>query len=111
MRAAEVYQAPTIPPNPTGFRVGLEDTQGTIAWADVDDVGGLSRPFDRHALDIAKSETDLVKTMLSTYRFPGHCFVDPNRKFRVSKVAAIHLGLNRGDQRPIAFDDLEIVKV
>jgi len=29
----------------------------------------------------------------------------------VSKVAAIHLGLNRGDQRPIAFDDLEIVKV
>jgi len=111
VRAAEVYQAPTIPPNPTGFRVGLEDTQGTIAWADVDDVGGLSRPFDRHALDIAKSETDLVKTMLSTYRFPGHCFVDPNRKFRVSKVAAIHLGLNRGDQRPIAFDDLEIVKV
>jgi hypothetical protein len=49
--------------------------------------------------------------MLSTYRFPGHCFVDPNRKFQLGKVRAIHLGLNRGDKRPIAFDDLEIVKV
>jgi hypothetical protein len=109
VRSAEVYQAPTIPPNPTGFRIGLEDAQGVIAWLDVDDVGGLSRPFDRHALDVAKMEADLVKTMLSTYRFPGHCFVDPNGKFQLSKVRAIHLGLNRGDQRPIAFDDLEIV--
>jgi dienelactone hydrolase len=117
VRAAEVYQAPTIPPNATGFRLGLEDTQGTIAWLDVDDVGGLSRPFDRLALDAFKhsvdprNRADIVKTMLSTYRFPSHCFVDPKGNFQVDKVQAIHLGLNRGDKRPIAFDDLEIVKV
>jgi hypothetical protein len=111
VRAAEVYQAPKIPPNATGFRVGLEDTRGTIAWLDVDDVGGLSRPFERHALDVAKNEADLVKTMLSTYRFPGHCFVDLSGKFQLGQVQAIHLGLNRRDRRPIAFDDLEIVTV
>ena len=117
VRAAEIYQAPTIPSNATGFRVGLEDSQGTIAWLDVNDVGGLSRPFDRHALDAFKhsvnpgNRADIVKTMLSTYRFPGHCFVDPNGKFQLGKIQAVHLGLNRGDQRPIAFDDLEIVKV
>lgn len=111
VRAAEVYQSPTIPPTATGFRIGFEDTQGTIAWLDVDDVGGLSRPFDRHALDVAEQNGDLVKTMLSTYRFPGHCFVDANQKFQLSKVQAIHLGLNRADKRPIAFDDLEIVKI
>jgi hypothetical protein len=109
VRAAEVYQAPTIPANATGFRVGLEDAQGTIAWIDVDDVGGLSRPFDRHALDTAERNTDLVKTMLSTYRFPGHCFAAANSEFQLTKVRAIRLGLNRGDRRPIAFDDLEIV--
>jgi hypothetical protein len=111
VRAAEVYQAPTIPPNPTGFRIGLEDTQGTIAWLDVDDVGGLARPFNRHALDVAKHKPDLIKTMLSSYRFPGHCFVDPNGKFQLGKVQAIHLGLNRHDKRPIAFDDLQIVSI
>jgi len=111
VRAAQVYQATTIPPIPTGFRIGFEDTNGIIAWLDVDDVGGLSRPFDRHALDAAKHRPDLVKTMLSTYRFPGHCFVDAKRKFQLSKVQAIHIGLNRNDGRPIAFDDLEIVKI
>jgi hypothetical protein len=110
VRAAEVYQTPTIPPNATGFRVGLEDTQGTITWVDVDDVGGLSRPFNRHALDAAKHLADLVKTMLSTYRFPGECFVDPGGKFQIHQVRAIRIGLNRGDKRPIAFDDLEIVQ-
>jgi dienelactone hydrolase len=110
VRAAEVYQAPTIPPTPTGFRIGLEDTQGIVVWLDVDDVGGLSRPFNRHALDTAEGNGDLTKTMLSTYRFPGHCFVDPNGKFQVGKVQAIRLGLNRNDKRPIAFDDVEIVK-
>ena len=52
-----------------------------------------------------------MKTMLSTYRFPGHCFTEPSGKFQLGKVIAIRLGLNRGDQRPIAFDDLEIVNV
>jgi hypothetical protein len=110
VRAAEVYQAPNIPAKPTGFRVGLEDAQGTIAWLDVDAVGGLARPFDRHSLDTFEGNPDLTKTMLSTYRFPGHCFMDTEKKLQLAQIRAIHLGLNRGDGRPIAFDDLEIVK-
>jgi hypothetical protein len=49
--------------------------------------------------------------MLSTFRFPGHCFAASNGKLRVSSIRAIHLGLNRGDGRPLAFDDVEIVKI
>lgn len=103
IRVAEIFQAPNIPPNATGFRIGIEDQQGTIAWVDVDDVGGLSRPFDRRAFD-AKT-----KTMLSTFRFPGHCFAASEHRLRISAIRAVLLGLNRGDGRPIAFDDLEIV--
>jgi hypothetical protein len=104
VRAAEVYQAPTIPPNPTGFRVGVEDTKRTLAWIDVDDVGGLPRPFDRSSFDL------LTKTMLSTFRFRTSCFAATDKQLNVSEIIAIHLGLNRGDGRPIAFDDIEIVK-
>ncbi len=107
VRAAEVFQttlASPYPPDPTGFRVGVEDDTGTIAWIDVDDVGGLPRPFDRRAFDIK------TKTMLSTFRFPGHCFAAAVGQVHISEIRAIHLGLNRGDRRPIAFDDLEIVE-
>jgi hypothetical protein len=103
VRAAEVFQDPNFPPNPTGFRVGVEDAGGTIAWVDVNDVGGLSRPFDRRAFD------GKTKTMLSTFRFPGHCFQAANQQLRIAAIHAIYLGLNRGDGRPIAFDDVEIV--
>jgi hypothetical protein len=110
VRAAEVYQAPNMPPNPTGFRVGVEDEGGTIAWVDVDDVGGLSRPFGRGAYDLVRwYATDKTKTMLSTFRFPGQCFAAAAQGLRLSAIRAIHLGLNRGDGRPIAFDDVEIV--
>ena len=101
VRAAEVYQAPNIPPAPTGFRVGAEDGNGVVAWVDVIDVGGLPRPFDRRAFD------PKTKTMLSTFRFPGHCFA-AGTKLNAAHVVAVHLGLNRGDGRPIAFDDVEI---
>ena len=67
VRAAEVFQS-SIPAQPTGFRVGAEDTVGTVAWVDVDDVGGLPRPFDRSARDWK------TKTMLATFRFPGQLF-------------------------------------
>jgi hypothetical protein len=109
VRAAEVYQAPTIPANPTGFQVGVEDANGTIAWVDVDDVGGLSRPFGRRAFDLAGSGVDKTKTMLSTFRFPGECFAAGSKRLKIKEIHAIHLGLNRGDGRPIAFDDIEIV--
>lgn len=109
VRAAEVYQEPTIPPNPTGFRVGVEDINGTIAWVDVDDVGGLSRPFERRTFDLGRGGPDKTKTMLSTFRFPGACFGVGDKNLRISAIQAVHLGLNRGDGRPIAFDDIEIV--
>jgi hypothetical protein len=103
VRAAEVFQAPNIPATATGFRIGLEDKGGNIAWVDVDDVGGLPRPFDRRAFDTK------TKTMLSTFRFPGRCFAASSKTLQIQSIRAIHLGLNRGDERPIAFDDLEIV--
>lgn len=103
IRAAEIFQGPNIPPNATGFRIGIEDQQATIAWVDVDDVGGLSRPFDRRAFD------PKTKTMLSTYRFRGHCFAASEKRLRISAIGAVFLGLNGGDGTPIAFDDLEIV--
>ncbi|HEY6910859.1 MAG TPA: hypothetical protein VI356_15880 [Myxococcales bacterium] len=111
VRAAEIYQEPTIPAAATGFRVGIEDNQGAIAWLEVEDVGGLPRPFDRRAFDLARwYAVDKTKTMLTTFRFPGHCFAAPNKEFQLGKIKAIHLGLDRGDGRPIAFDDLEIVR-
>jgi len=105
VRAAEVVQGTPLPPQATGFRVGVEDGAGMIAWVDVDGVGGLPRPFDRSALDT------LTKTMLTTFRFPGSCFAAAAGQLRLSEIRAIHLGLNRNDRRPIAFDDLEIVTV
>lgn len=111
VRAAEVYQQPNIPAIATGFRVGVEDGQGTIAWVDVDDVGGLSRTFDRKAYDLTRPYGDKTKTMLSTYRFPGQCFAAARGRLALDDIRAIHLGLNRGDGRPIAFDDVEIVAV
>ncbi len=104
VRAAEVFQAPNIPATSTGFRIGVEDKHGTISWVDVNEVGGLSRPFDRTAFD------NKTKTMLSTFRFPGRCFAASQPRIKLRSIKALHVGLNRGDGRPIAFDDLEIAK-
>jgi hypothetical protein len=105
VRAAEVFQGPAMPADATGFRVGVEDGGGIIAWMDVNDVGGLPRPFDRTAHD------SMTKTMLSTFRFPGHRFAAADSRLNIANIAAIRLELDRGDGRPIAFDDLEIVRV
>ena len=75
-----------------------------IHWR-VQPVGGLPRPFDRRNFDTK------TKTMLSTFRFPGRCFAASSNTLQIQSIRAIHLGLNRGDERPIAFDDLEIVHV
>jgi hypothetical protein len=108
VRAAEVY-TDMVPPNPSGFSVGLEDGKGTVSWVDVNDVGGLPRPFDRKAFDLAAYyQTDKTKTMLSTLRFPGRCFMAANKQLNVTAVIAVRLRLDRHDKRAIAFDDLEI---
>jgi dienelactone hydrolase len=103
VRAAEVFDGLSIPPQPTSFRVGAEDGAGITSWVSVNDVGGMPRPFDRRAFD------NKTKTMLSTFRFPGHCFAAAEPKLRIADIRAIHLNLDDGPNRPIAFDDLEIV--
>jgi hypothetical protein len=50
------------------------------------------------------------RTMLTTFRVPGSWFAAVTDRLRISDIHLIHLGLNRGDARPIVFDDLEIVK-
>lgn len=103
IRSAEVYNGSSIPPTPTGFQLGLQDSHGTITWVDSDDVGGLPRPFDRRNFDSS------TKTMLTTFPFKASCFPIAKSRFRLKGVQAILLRLNRQDQRAIAFDDLQIV--
>jgi hypothetical protein len=98
IRCAEVTDGSTVAPNLTGFSLGLEDVGGSRAWVDCDDVGGLPRPYPRNP--------GMIKTMLSTLRFRGACFTD--RKFRLTKVVAILVRLDRKEPRAVAFDDLQV---
>ena len=97
IRAAEVNEG-SIPPDATGFQVGVEDMAGNRLWVDVDECGGLPRPFDRGGW--------ADKTMLKTMRFPGGCFGGPRRKL---SIQAVLLQLNRRDGRALAFDVLQII--
>ena len=98
IRCAEVTDGATVAPSGTGFELGLEDDNGVRAWVNSDNVGGLARPYPRNP--------GMIKTMLSTLRFRGICFV--GEKFNLKKVVAILIRCNRRDPRPIAFDDLQI---
>ncbi len=107
-RAAEVYDGSGVPPNATGYLIGLEDAAGRISLADSDQAGGLPRPFDRRADDLARPpRRDFTKTMLTTQRFPSGCFAGV--RFDITQVRAIVIRLNRNDGRAIAFDQLQIV--
>lgn len=110
IRVAEVYTG-SIPAGAAGFKLGLEDFHGTTAWVDSDDVGGVPRPFDRKAYDLAQwYQTDKTKTMLKTIRFRTGCFHHKRKKrFQPNKIHAILIRLDRQDGRPLAFDDFEIV--
>jgi hypothetical protein len=113
IRSAEVYNGASVPANATGFLLGLEDANGTVAWVDSDGVGGLPRPLDRRAYDLGEGSADKTKTMPKTLRFPIHCFKTPpraRRPFDARRVVAVRLRLNRADKRALAFDDLQIVK-
>jgi hypothetical protein len=96
VRVADVFDG-TFPAAATGFELGLELPGGTVTWVDSDDVGGLSPPFDYGST---------TKSMLSTLRFPVHCFVPSKRK---PMFSAILLRFNRSKARALAFDDLQIV--
>jgi hypothetical protein len=113
VRAAEVYDGAMVPPGATGFLLGLEDSDGSVAWVNSDGVGGLPRPMDRRAWDLTQwYQTDKTKTILKTLRFPITCFRSPpgsRKKFNPRKVRAIRLRLDRNDDRALAFDDLQLV--
>jgi dienelactone hydrolase len=104
IRAAEVSGGGANPSGATGFELGLEDVEGSHVWADSDDVGGLPRPFDRpYAYG--------TKTMFTTLRFPIRCFKPEKEgaEFLTDRVVAILIRCNRDEQRPLAFDVLQIV--
>jgi hypothetical protein len=98
IRCAEVTDGSTVTASATGFRLGIEDANGTRAWVDCDDVGGLPRPYPRNP--------GMIKTMLSTLRFRGACFKE--RRFRLEKAVAILIRCDRKESRAIAFDDLQV---
>jgi hypothetical protein len=107
IRVAEVYTG-TIPRGTTGFRIGLEDSSGQIAFVDSNAAGTLPRPFDRQSDDLANFGRDFTKTMLETLRFPARCFAGVSR-LNINSIQAVHLELNRSDGRPLAFDQLQII--
>jgi hypothetical protein len=110
IRTAEVYDGNNVPAGHTGFELALEDGSGLVAWVDSDEVGGLPRPYDRRADDLATWGADFTKSMLKTLRFRANCFIGPNAEFNLKQIVAIRLRLDRDDKRDFAFDVLQIVK-
>jgi dienelactone hydrolase len=119
IRAADVFRQ-RMPRLPTSFDLGLRDEHGAVAWVSSNDAGGLPLPFDRAAWDAARASrlrsdglTTSTKTMLSTFRFQASCFVQPRGELRLDRVDAVLLRLAGRDDdhaRPIAFDDVQIVR-
>jgi hypothetical protein len=48
--------------------------------------------------------------MLNTLRFKAPCFAKAQPKLDLTTVRAILINCNRADKRPLAFDDLQIVR-
>jgi len=109
IRSAEVYTG-AIPANATGFKLGLVDVDNKTVFVDSNETGGLPRPFDRRADDLAfvRSPIDKTKTMLKTFRFPIGCF-ERGSGLKTDQIKAIVLHLDRGDNRELAFDQWQIV--
>ncbi len=102
IRTAEVVRGSIPSGAASGFELGLEDGSGVVAWVDSDDVGGVPRPFDRPGQ---------IKTMLKTLRFKTACFTVGRKPVNLKDIRAILIRLDRNDQRALAFDDLQIVKL
>lgn len=101
VRVAELFTG-SIPSTATGFQLGLEDSTGAVAWVDSDEMGGVTRPFDRTAYD------SLTKTMPLTLRFNTHCFKPVRGRLNLKQIQALLLRLNRPKPVPLAFEDLQI---
>lgn len=100
IRCAEVFGGGDNSGSPTGFRLGVRDSNGIESWIDTDDVGGLPRPFPRNMAT--------MKTMLKTLRFHSGCLA-ANSQLDLTSVVAILIHCNRRDRQALAFDDLQIV--
>jgi len=107
IRCAEVYTG-SVPPDATGFKIGLVDKDDTTVFIDSKSAGGVPRPFDRRSDDLAHFGKDLTKTMLKTLRFPIDCF-KIGTKIKTDSIKAIVLHLDRADNRALAFDQWQIV--
>lgn len=100
LRVAEVYEG-SLPTDAARFALGVEDGSGAVAWVESDGVGGVPRPFER---------TYATKTMLSTLRFPAACFGSAEPKLALGDIQRIHIRPQARDIRPLAFDDLQVVR-
>ncbi|MFS0703788.1 alpha/beta hydrolase family protein [Cellulomonas sp. 179-A 9B4 NHS] len=100
VRVAEVVDGGVAKDGVT-FDLGLEDARGTVAWIGSASVGGVPRPFERPGQS---------KTMLSTLRFRPLC-IGRRSRLDLGRVVAVHLRTTTDDDRPVAFDDLQLVPV
>jgi hypothetical protein len=98
IRVAEVVDG-GVARTGVSFDLGLEDAAGAVGWIGSAAVGGVPRPFQRPGQS---------KTMLSTLRFKPRC-IGRRTRLDLRKIVAIHLRSTTGDDRPLAFDDLQLV--
>lgn len=98
LRVAEVVDG-GVAKSGVSFDLGLEDVHGTVGWIESASVGGVPRPFERPGQS---------KTMLSTLRFNPRC-IGRRARLDLSRIVAIRLRPTTGDDRPLAFDDLQLV--
>jgi len=104
IRTSEVYNMQgVLPTGESGFQLGLEDNNNVKVWIDSDEVGTLLRPYYRGISS--------TKTMLKTLRFSTLCFLNKNQELQLNNIKSILIRTNRGDNRSIAFDDLEIMEI
>lgn len=100
IRVAEVVDG-AVTATGVSFDLGLEDAGGTVAWIGSASVGGVPRPFQRPGQS---------KSVLSTLRFNPNC-IGRRQRLDLREIVAIHLRSTTGDDRPLAFDDLQLVPV
>lgn len=104
LRTAEVYNMQSfLPTGGTGFQVGLEDNNSLKVWMNSNEVDTLPRPYYRGISS--------TKTMLKTLRFSSSCFINKNPELNINNIRSILIRTNRGDNRALAFDDLEIMEI
>ncbi|MFF2623725.1 alpha/beta hydrolase [Oerskovia jenensis] len=98
IRVAEVVDG-AVARAGVSFDLGLEDARGSVGWIGSASVGGVPRPFERPGQS---------KSMLSTLRFDPRC-IGRRARLDLSRIVAIHLRSTTGNDRPLAFDDLQLV--